>query len=183
MAYKNKIIRNVKTGQDICFLRTSKDTSGTLLEMEAVFSAHSKEPIAHYHPSQEEDFTVLAGELTVRINGQLRVLQAGERLHIAPNEVHAMWNNSDEKTMVNWKIRPAINTEHFLETLTGLAADDKTDENGKPGILQIALTANKFSNVFRMAKPPYPVQKIVFRLLSPFAYLSGYKSTYKQYLD
>jgi quercetin dioxygenase-like cupin family protein len=183
MAYKNKIIHNVKTGQDICFLKTSKDTNGTLLEMEAIFSAHSREPVAHYHPSQEEDFTVLAGELTVRINGQLKVLQAGDRLHIAPNEVHAMWNNADEKTMVNWEVRPAINTEYFIETLTGLAADNKTDEDGIPGILQIALTANKFSNVFRMAKPSYTVQKIVFKLLTPFAYLAGYKPTYKQYLD
>src|SRR3954471_3774103 len=182
MAYRNKIIHNVKTGQDICFLKTSKDTNGALLEMEAIFGAHSKEPIAHYHPSQEEDFTVLAGELTVRINGQLKVLQAGERLHIAPNDIHAMWNKSEEKTMVNWKVRPAINTEYFIETLAGLAAADKTDKDGKPGMLQVALTAHRFSNVFRMAKPSYIVQKIVFKLLTPFAYLTGYKPVYKQYL-
>jgi len=110
-------------------------------------------------------------------------LHAGERLHIAPNEVHAMWNSSDEKTMVNWKVRPAGNTEYFIETLTGLATDGKTDENGKPVMLQIALTANKFSNVFRMAKPSYAVQKTAFKLLAPFAYLTGHKPTYKQYLD
>jgi len=183
MAYKNKIIRNVKTGQDICFLQTGKDTNGTLLEMEAIFSAHSKEPIAHYHPCQQEDFKVLSGQLTVRVNGQLKLLQAGDRLHIAPNTVHAMWNSSDEKTMVNWQVRPAINSEHFLETLAGLAADNKTDENGKPGILQVALTANNFSDVFRMAKPAYTLQKVVFKLLSPFAYMAGYKPVYKEYLD
>ena len=183
MAYKNKIIRNLKSGQDVCFLQTSKDTNGSLLEMEAIFSPHSKEPIAHYHPRQEEDFTVLAGALTIRINGQLKVLYAGDRLHIAPNNVHAMWNNSDEKTLVNWKVKPAINTEYFMETLAGLAADDKTDDTGKPGILQIALIADKFSNVVRLAKPPYTVQKIVFKLLTPFAYIAGYRPVYRQYLD
>lgn len=183
MAYKHKIIRNVKTGQDICFLQTGKDTNGTLLEMEAIFGAHSREPIAHYHPCQQEDFKVLAGQLTVRVNGQLKVLYPGDRLHIAPNMVHAMWNSSDEKTVVNWQVRPAINSEHFLETLAGLAADDKTDANGKPGLLQVALTASRFSGVFRMAKPAYPVQKLVFSLLTPLAYIAGYKPTYKQYLD
>ena len=183
MAYKNKIIRNVKTGQDICFLQTSKDTNGALLEMEAIFSAHSKEPVAHYHPCQEEDFTILAGVLTVKINGLVKELKTGDRLHIAPNEIHAMWNNSDEKSMVNWKVSPANSTEYFIETLTGLAADNKTDENGKPRMLQVALTANKFSNVFRMASPSYAVQKAVFKLLTPFAYLAGYKPTYNKYLD
>lgn len=183
MAYKNKIIRNVKTGQDILFLKTSKDTNGTLLEMEAIFSAQSKEPLAHYHPIQQEDFTVLAGQLTVRINGHLKLLQAGDRLHIAPNTVHAMWNSSDEKTVVNWQVRPAINSEHFFETMAGLAADNKTNANGKPGMLQVALTASRFSNVFRLAKPSYTVQKIVFKILKPFAYIAGYQPIYKQYLD
>jgi quercetin dioxygenase-like cupin family protein len=183
MAYKNKIIRNEKTGQDILFLKTGKDTNGTLLEMEAIFNPHSKEPIAHYHPIQQEDFKVLAGQLTVRINDQLKVLYAGDRLHVAPNAVHAMWNNSDEKTIVNWQVRPAINSEHFFETMAGLAADDKTDANGKPALLQAALTVSQFSNVFRMAKPSYTVQKIVFKMLKPFAYIAGYKPVYKQYLD
>jgi quercetin dioxygenase-like cupin family protein len=183
MAYKNKIISNVKTGQDIRFLQTSKDTNGTLLEMEAIFNAHSKEPVAHYHPAQQEDFIVLSGQLTVRINEQLKLLQAGDRLHIAPNAVHAMWNNSDEKTIVNWKVRPAIDSEHLFETMAGLAADGKTDANGKPGILQAALIAYKFSNVFRMAKPSYTMQRMAFSLLKPLAYMSGYKPTYEQYLD
>jgi len=183
VAYKNKIIRNNKAGQDICFLQTSKDTNGTLLEMEAIFSAHSKEPLPHYHPVQCEDFTVLAGQINVRINGQVKVLEAGERLHIAPNTIHSMWNDSDEKTVVNWQIRPAMNAEYFFETLAGLAADNKTDESGKPGVLQIVLTASKFSNIFRLAKPSYRVQQILFKVLSPFAYLTGYRPTYKQYLD
>ena len=183
MAYKNKIIRNVKTGQDICFLQTSSETNGTLLEMEVIFNAHSKEPVAHYHPVQQEDFKVLSGQLTVKINGKLKVLCAGDELHVAANTVHAMWNNSDEQTMVNWQIRPAMNAEHFLETLAGLAADNKADKNGKPGILQIALTAGKFADVFRLAKPSYNIQKIIFKVLKPFAYRKGYKPVYEQYID
>jgi len=183
VAYKNKIIRNVKAGQAICFLQTSNDTDGALLEMEAIFNAHSKEPASHYHPEQTEDFTVLAGQINVRIGGQVKVLHAGERLHIPPRTIHAMWNDSDENTVVNWKIHPAGNAEYFFETLAGLAADNKTDENGKPGLLQIALTASKFSNVFRLAKPAYAMQQIIFKVLTPFAYAAGYKPVYKQYLD
>lgn len=183
MAFKGKQISNPKTGQDIKFLQTAKDTDGKLLEMEATYNARSKEPATHYHPFQVEDFTVLSGQLTVRMDSQLKVLKQGDALHIPLNKVHAMWNDTDEKTIVNWKVRPAMNTENLLETATGLAIDGKTKADGMPKILQVALMANKYAAVFRLAKPPFAVQKILFVVLAPFAYLCGYRPTYKKYLD
>ncbi len=183
MAFKNKTIRNPKTGQDIKFILTAKDTDGKLLEMETTYNSHSKEPAAHYHPYQVEDFTVLSGQLTVRIDGQLKVLKQGETLHIPINKVHSMWNDTDGMTIVNWKVQPAMNTENLLETAMGLAVDGKINEKGMPSILQITLMANKYSDVFRLQKPPFAVQKILFLILTPFSYLFGYKQTYKKYID
>ena len=183
MAFQNKIIRNSKTGQDIRFLQTAKETNGELLEMESTFSEYSKEPAPHYHPYQEENFTVLSGELTIRMNGELKVLKQGESIHIPRNKAHSMWNNSPVKTVVNWKVQPAMNTDQLLETATGLANNGKTNNNGMPNILQVALMANKFSDVFRLASPPFALQKIVFSILSPLAYVCGYRSSYKEYID
>jgi quercetin dioxygenase-like cupin family protein len=183
MAYKNKIILNPKNRNEIKFLQTAKDTGGKLLEMESTYFSHSKEPPAHYHPLQTEDFTVLFGELSIRINGEVKIFKQGETINIQPNVIHSMWNNSNNKTVVNWKVRPAMETEFMLETLLGLARDGKTNEEGVPGLLQISLTANKFSNVLRLVKPPFIFQKIIFTLLTPLAYLLGYKPTYPQYLD
>ncbi|MBX7107579.1 MAG: cupin domain-containing protein [Chitinophagales bacterium] len=183
MAFKNKQISNPKTGQDIKFLQTAKDTDGKMLEMEATYNSHSKEPAAHYHPFQVEDFTVLSGQLTVRMDGQLKILIQGDTLHIPINKVHSMWNDTDGKTIVNWKVQPAMDTDNLLETATGLAIDGKTNDDGMPNILQVALMANKYSDVFRLSKPPFAVQKILFIILTPFSYLFGYRPTYKKYLD
>jgi|SRR5688572_23776819 quercetin dioxygenase-like cupin family protein len=183
MAYKNKIIQNPKTGLDIRFLKTGNETNGLLLEMEAVYHARSQEPVLHYHPAQEEDFTILSGELTVRIHNEMRILRAGDKLHVPRGIKHAMWNNSDGKTRVNWKVSPAKNTEWFLETASGLARDGKLNEKGMPHILQVALMANRFSGIFRLVKPPFVIQKIVFTVLSPIAWISGYRATYKKYID
>ena len=183
MAFKNKQISNPKTGQDIKFLQTAKDTDGKILEMEATYNSHSKEPAAHYHPFQVEDFTVLSGQLTVRMDEHLKVLKQGDTLHIPINKVHSMWNDTDEKTIVNWKVQPAMDTDNLLETATGLAIDGKTNNDGMPNILQVALMANKYSDVFRLANPPFAVQKILFIILTPFSYLFGYRPTYKKYLD
>lgn len=183
MAFKNKTIRNLKTGQVTSFLQTGKDTAGKLLEMEVTYNEHSKEPAAHYHPYQVEDFTVLSGELTVRIDRQLKNLKPGDTLHVPRKKVHSMWNNSGSKTVVNWKVQPAMNTEHLLETATGLANEGKTNDDGMPNMLQIALMANKYADVFRLSKPPFVVQKIIFIILTPVAYLFGYKPSRKKYLD
>lgn len=183
MAYKGKRISNPVTGQDLLFLQTATDTAGRLLEIESTYHAASKEPVAHYHPNQDEDFTVLQGVLTVRLNGTLRELKAGDALHIPKTAVHSMWNASAEKTVVNWKVRPALDTEHLLETGTGLAADGKLLQNGQPPLLQVALLAQRFSPVFRLAKPPILLQKILFALLAPVARLRGYHAVYQKYLD
>jgi quercetin dioxygenase-like cupin family protein len=183
MAYKGKIISNKKTGQQITFIQTTKDTGGELLEMESLFQSYSTEPVPHYHPLQEEHFTVLEGEITVRLNDQLKVLKQGEQLYIEPGQVHSMWNHSAIRARVNWKVMPALETEYFLEVAVAIANEKETNGQGMPGLLQIALLAKKFSHVYRAATPPYAIQKVLFTLLVPFSYLAGYRSSYKQFMD
>jgi len=94
-----------------------------------------------------------------------------------------MWNNSNDESTINWKVAPALTTEYFLETFAGLAVDGKTDQKGTPKFLQIVLIANKYANVFRLSKPAYIIQRIIFSMLTPFAYIAGYKPAYQQYFS
>lgn len=183
MAYRGKQIENPVAKQQILFLQTAKDTGGQLLEMKATFRAHSMRPASHYHPFQEEDFTVLEGELTVKMQEQTVILKPGDSLHIAPGVMHAMWNDTSHETIVNWQVRPAMQTEHLLETAAGLATDGKVNKKGVPGLLQVALMANKYSRVFRLSKPAFAIQKMVYVVLSPFAKLAGLQADYEEYLD
>ncbi|WP_420151696.1 cupin domain-containing protein [Spirosoma sp.] len=183
MAYANKTITNNITGQSIRFIKTAKETKGQLLEMESTYAAHSTEPAEHYHPHQVEDFTVLSGELTVRVDGAVKTLRRGDKLHVAQNKVHSMWNQSHEAAVVNWQVKPAMDTEYLFETLTGLANDGKVNAKGLPSFLQLVLMANRFLNVIRLTKPGLVTQKILFTALTPFAYLAGYRPTYRKYFD
>lgn len=183
MAYKGKVINNKKTGQQIRFIQTSDDTGGELLEMESLFQPNSTEPIPHYHPFQEEIFTVLEGQITVRINGELKLFTRGDKMHLKRNEVHSMWNHSNNIARVNWKVMPASDTEYFLENGIGIANEKKTNAKGMPSLLQVALFAKRFSHVYRLARPPYPVQLLLFTILSPISYLAGFRSCYKQFVD
>jgi quercetin dioxygenase-like cupin family protein len=184
MAYKNKTIRNPITGQQIRFIQTSKDSNGQVLEMEATYNAMSKEPPSHYHPYQDENFTVISGELRVRLDGEeTHTLQAGDTLQIPRGQVHSVWNASKHKAVVNWQVRPALNTEELLETVMGLATDGKCNRQGMPGLLQIALTSGKYNRETRLVSPPLLIQRVFFSVLTPFALMAGYKAVYPQYLD
>lgn len=183
MAYRNKVIRNPKTGQEITFLHTAKDTKGQFLGMIATFQPQSQPEQRYYLPKQTLDLDVLSGELTVLLDGQARQLKAGEKLFIEANQPHALWNRSTQLTTINCRVRPALNTEYLLETVAALAGVEMISHKPIPRMLQTALTANCFSNVFRLTRWPFVCQKLVFTLLTPVAYLAGFKPTYKEYID
>lgn len=174
---------NTKAGIGTKFIQTSKDTGGQLLEMETTYPARSHKPPPHYHPFQEEDFIILSGEMTVNMDGQLRVLRQGDTLHIPKNTVHSMWNHTREKAVVNWKVQPALDSEYFFEIATGLANDGKMSTKGRPNLLQSALLLNRFSRVFRLVKPPYWVQRVMFGVLALVGWVLGYRGWYGKYVD
>ena len=183
MAFVGKVIINSKNGQSYKFISTAESSGGKLLEMESVYVPNTPEPILHYHPFQDEHFKVLDGNLTVRTGRNLKVLHEGDEIDIPSGTRHAVWNRSNLRAKINWKVTPALDTEYLFETITGLVNDGKTGEDSKPGLLQMALTGNHFSNVIRQAKPPFALQKILFYLLSPFACLAGLRPVYKKYLN
>ncbi len=174
---------NPVTGQKLIFLQTAKTTGGRLLEMESHYAARSPEPAPHYHPRQREHFTVLEGEMRVRIWGEVLSLKKGQDIIIQPGEVHSMWNPADGAAILNWKLEPALETEAFFRTVFGLARDGKTDAEGMPGLLQAALLATQYAGEFRLARPPFWAQQIVFGLLKPLAVIRGLKAVYPEYLE
>ena len=176
MAKRGEVLENPITGQRIIFRRTSGDTAGGLLEVESVYTTPSpSRPPTHYHPSQEEIFRVLAGELHVVAYGGHRVLKKGETLVIVEGSRHQMWAE-EAGVRVNWQTRPALETAAFFETVFGLASEGKTDEKGVPNLLQSAVIARKYAGVFRLASPPWPIQKLLLAVLAPLGKLLGYRA-------
>lgn len=183
MAKSGEVLENPTTGQRIIFRRTSGETAGELLEVESIYTSPSpSRPPTHYHPAQEEIFRVLAGELHVVINGRQRVLKKGETLVIAEGARHQMWAE-EAGVRANWQTRPALKSEAFFETMFGLAAQGKTNEKGAPNLLQAAVIARAYSDEFRLARPPWPVQRLLFALLAPVGRLLGYQADRPGYLS
>jgi quercetin dioxygenase-like cupin family protein len=173
MAEPGDELKNPITGQDLVFRRTTAQTGGELLEVEAAWAPDSAEPVEHFHPRQEERFRVLEGTLTVRLEGDVRELRAGDELVVPAGARHAMWNSGAGRARASWETRPALRTEAFFEAVWGLASAGKVDAKGAPGPLQGAVLMREYRDEFRLASPPAPVQAVAFRVLAPIGRLLG----------
>jgi quercetin dioxygenase-like cupin family protein len=174
----SKTQRNQQTKQRFIFHKTAADTNGELLEMEVSYPPHSGQPPDHYHPYQEERFEVLEGRFRTKIGEVMHTYETGEKFTVPKNTPHWMHNISDEEGCLLWQVRPAMKTQAFFETMWGLEADGKVNENGVPNLLQLAVILNEYSDEFRASSPPYWIQRILFGLLSPMGKLLGYRASY-----
>ena len=123
MATAGDELENALTGQRLRFVKTAADTDGDLLEMETWYRAGAPPAPPHYHPAQDERFEVLSGAVWCRIDGEERVLRAGEVLEVPRGTVHEFGGHPDEDAHVRWETRPALRTEDFFEG-TFSSADD-----------------------------------------------------------
>src|SRR3954466_3385822 len=81
-------------GDDMTTFNLSPNSSVTVrseapeaLEVEAVYAPGGSAPPKHFHPAQAEHFEVQAGSVTARVDGEERVLEAGDRLDIPAGAV------------------------------------------------------------------------------------------------
>jgi quercetin dioxygenase-like cupin family protein len=132
----------------------------------------------HRHPALRESFTVLQGELTVVRDGQRSTLRAGERVDIEPGEWHDWFNAADVDVLVRVEVTPGERFAYMIETLFGLAREGHVNARGMPDPLQLALTAQEFSDVIVFRQPPPAIQRLVFGALAPIARRRGYRPTY-----
>ena len=182
MARAGDEIYNPVQQDRILWRRTARDTDGELLSADLFVSPGGSNPM-HVHPRQEERFKAVSGSLGVQVRDERRWLMEGEGVIVPPGTPHRWWNDSDDdEAHVSVELRPALNSEVFLETLYGLARDGKTDENGAPSLLQQAVTLDGINRgEIYLASPPVPVQKVILAVLAPVGRLLGYRDHYQRY--
>lgn len=147
-------------GERLLFRRTAADTNGELLEVEVVYAPKSAPPPLHYHPHQDEVFRVECGAIYTLIGNKEHIYRAGETFSVPRGTLHKMHNVSDEAARVIWQVRPALRTEDFFEAMWTLPDERRS-------LFSLAAIIQKFSREFRLSRPPYPVQRLLFAVLAP----------------
>jgi len=180
MPTPGKTLRNPATGDTFEFLETALGTQGAQVLLRSTLHTKGELVPNHLHVLQEEYFEVLSGQLTVRLNGETRVLGPGDSLALPPNEAHNHFNAGDGPVTYLHRIRPALDFDYLMETLVGLAADGKA-RNGKYGLLQELVSLKYLDSKSYLADVPIGVQKLLMAVLAPLGRLLGYRAVYKKY--
>lgn len=174
-------IENPVTGERVSFLKRARDTDGEFVRFEVVAEPGAIGPPEHVHEHQEEYFSVQAGTLSGSVDGESFRLEAGEELTVWPGTPHEWGNGSDDELRVLIEIRPAMRFEEVLEVIYGLARDGKTDDEGLPNPLQLAVIGQEYWEDNHVTSPPPLVQKAAFGVLAPIGRLLGYRAYYPEY--
>ncbi|MGK0391853.1 MAG: mannose-6-phosphate isomerase-like protein (cupin superfamily) [Roseivirga sp.] len=179
MIKKGDTIVNIRTGQKMTFLETWAETKGTQLKIDCVGPVNSAREKSHFHPHQENRFTIMAGSLHFTIAGKKQLAAVGDIISIPKNVAHSFHNSGDTDASYIQEFFPALKTDRLFETFFGLARDGKLNKGGAPNIFGAALILLHFNNEIRLAQPHWLLQKIAFNLFAPIAKLMGYKATYE----
>ncbi len=85
----------------LAYERISSSFPGSVLRSVIMHEppGHRSEPIAH---DGEEMMFVLEGAVTVEVDGERSVLQAGDSIHFPSTKVHSTWNHSDRPATILW---------------------------------------------------------------------------------
>jgi mannose-6-phosphate isomerase-like protein (cupin superfamily) len=126
---------------------TVKSSTKDALEVEAVYQPGSPPP-NHWHPAQSEHFEILKGTLRVIYGRADRMLRPGDTVDIPAGMPHQMWNEGEVPTVVSWRTTPPGRTEQWYARIATLNAA------GRPGVVDFAVAAREFRDVFQPAIRP-----------------------------
>jgi quercetin dioxygenase-like cupin family protein len=170
-----EILENPVTGESMRILESSAQT----FKAQSSLRPHGEIPGEHFHPHKEQRISVLSGEMHLRINGEHRIVRAGQTTSISVGARHFQWNPCDAEVVVVEEIRPAGRIHDFFRVLFGLARDGRTDVNGHPSLVLSAALFSEFKDSIR----PAPLGlRLLIGVLGPIALALGYRRQVEQYL-
>lgn len=183
MDARRDVVENPVTGDRIIFSKRAVDTDGELVLGELHAAPQSPGLPEHIHPTQDEHWEVLSGELSIKLDREVRTLSEGEEVTFPQGSPHMVWNESDREARARVEFRPGFRVELLIETFFGLAQDGKTDDQGMPNLLQTAVILHEFRDEFYLTELPIFIQRPLFAALAQIGRLLGYKPYYREYSD
>jgi len=174
MAKTGDVLENPINGDRLTFLKTTADSAGEVLELELVFRPGAPTADPHLHTKQEERFDILSGTALVRAGKRVRVMAAGESVVFPAGTAHGIRNDGQDDLRFRATIRPALQTEAFLEAVFSLARDGKVTKEGFPNFLRGAMLLRRFPETLYLAALPIGFQRATIPLAAALGRLLGY---------
>jgi hypothetical protein len=125
----------------------------------------------HYHPRQEERWSVLAG--TVRFHhgdDEHLIGPAAGEIVVAPGEVHGLRNDDDREAHLRCYVTPPLRLQQFLEEAAAAGQQGLFTQRGLPrglrGARWVASFLKRYRDETAFVSPPRVVQSVLIATLA-----------------
>ncbi|WP_019587677.1 cupin domain-containing protein [Deinococcus apachensis] len=108
-------------GNTLVFHVVSSDTNGAWSLLEYTCQPHFRGPAPHTHATFTEAFYILGGHLEFQMEGERRVVRAGEALRVEPGVAHTFANPFDQPARFLTFMTPG-GFEGYFSDLAGIVA-------------------------------------------------------------
>ena len=183
MSRSGDIFENHITGERAVIRQGTEDTASGNLIVDLYVRPGGAVIGEHLHPNIEERLTILSGEVGFSLAGRKQIATAGEAIEVPAGTVHDWWNTGQDEAHVLVEVNPGVRFEEMIVTFWGLANTGRTNANGMPGLLQLALSGREFADTVVFTRPPRIIQRLVFSLLAPLARRRGLRGSYPELKD
>ena len=127
----------------------------------------------HYHPHQEERWSVVEGTVGFRLGDSERVISPVDgEIVVEPGSVHAVASvsDSDSEAYLRCVVVPALHLQDFLEESARAGREGLFTLKGRPRGLRGMRWAARFLKQYRddtvFVSPPVVVQRVLFALFA-----------------
>ncbi len=179
---RGQVFDNPVTGERAVVLTDPDEHPDRVLVSHLYVKPGGRVAAEHFHPTLTERFHILSGKVGFLIDGEERVLGAGESARIPAGARHDWWQVGDQEAQAVVEVDPGDRFIQMVGTTFGLARDGKTNSKGLPGPLQLAVSASAYRDVIVFTSPPPAVQRVLFAVLAPLGRALGRQPLYPEYM-
>jgi len=152
------------------------------LHTRLVVAPNAAGPPEHFHENFTETFTVKNGTLSMLVNGEKRILKAGETISVPPMTKHKPFNETAEPVLVESDDEKTLPVEfgYHLSQLYGVMDSYPNGISVPQMMMQFAVYGTE-ADSYIADGPSLGTQKAMRVIMAPTARLLGYKNYYEEY--
>jgi quercetin dioxygenase-like cupin family protein len=177
------VFENPVTGERVIRLTDPREHPDEALVAHLFVTPGGRVAAPHLHPTVEERFLVMKGQVGFLVGEWEKTLSPGEHATVPPGTVHDWWQVGEETAEVIVEVVPGVRFSEMVASMFGLARDGKVSPEGMPDPLQLAVMGAEYGDVIRFMTPPRIVQRLTIPPLAVIGRLAGKKPKYDEYLE
>lgn len=164
-----RVICNPISGERIVIRQSGEQTGGRLLSFDLYLPPGGHVPARHVHPSQEERFTVVEGQMRFRLGWRRGIVASpGDTIVVPPGRAHWFGNAGDGVSHARVEVRPALRLEEVFERSAAMDVVKRFPGTRMPRLSDLAVFMIEFQR--ELAVPDVPAF-LVRAFLAPLAWL------------